>query len=585
MKISDMSNKPGISEDVVNKLNGIPASTGIGAGKPWILPRTGATVQPEKITADQTETEILHFNQAVEKIEKQFRQMVDESDDSEIKKIIESQLLVLKDPEFRKAVLHKIEEELFTAVYSIFDALNEYITIFKAADVKWARERTVDIVSIRDQLVMAVQQKEKEEFQIDGAVVFAIEISPTEMISLSRSQISGIVLQKGGLTSHAVILAQSLGIPCVVGVNWTKLNLNQHDVVILDGERGEVIFSPDTVMEQELKERGEKQDKARAEALKWADRPSKTKCGHSFTIRANIEFENELPRLKTHGAEGVGLLRTETILFQTKDFDVQEQITFYKKVIDSADNKSVTIRLFDAGGDKLLDNYETEANPFLGWRGVRMLLDEQKLLEQQIEAILRVSAEYKNLVKIIVPMITTFEEVVGVKAVLKLVSERLLDEGVEVDANIPFGIMVEVPAVALMAEEFAKEVDFFSIGTNDLTQYTLAVDRGNEKISNLFRPSHPAIWKIIKLIKEGADSAGISVSVCGEMASRPEYAACFVGMGITELSMTTNQIPMVKSALCNSEKSDLEKLANRVLNAKTVFETEEILKHWKKQRD
>ncbi len=579
-----MSDKTDLTHEKSKIVNGMPASPGIGAGKPWIFPRKGASVQPEKISDNQTESEITHFNQAVEKIENQFRQMADEADDTEIKKIIESQLLVLHDPELHKSVIRKIKKEHFTAVFSIFDALNEYITMLESADAVWARERTIDIVSIRDQLVMAVQQKEQEEFQLDGSVVFAAELSPTEMISLSRSKISGIVLHKGGLTSHAVILAQSLGIPCVVGVNWSKLNPNQHEHVILDGDQGEVVFSPDSAMQKKIDERGIRQEKVRKEALKWAGLPSETKCGHKFTIRANVEFENELPRIKTHGADGVGLLRTETLLLRAKDFDVKEQIAFYKKVLASADNKPVIIRLFDAGGDKLLDNYETEANPFLGWRGVRMLLDEQKLLEQQVEAIVRVSADYKGEVKIMVPMISTLTEVDRMKDVVESVKEKLIKDGVITDVHIPFGIMVEVPAVAMMANEFAKKVDFFSIGTNDLTQYTLAVDRGNEKISKLFRPSHPAIWRMIKLIKEGADSASIPVSVCGEMASVSEYAACFIGMGINELSMTTNQIPMVKMALRKSELKNLEKLAEDVCSSGSVKETEEIFSNWKKQR-
>lgn len=565
------------------KITGTPASPGVGFGPPWILSGTISNVKPERIPEAEAAAELLHFENAVENLSDQFNELKKESAEKEVGEILESQIMVLKDPELHKAIREKIEEEHYSAVFSIFDSLNEYIKLLDAAQADWAKERTIDVVSIRDQLVAAVQQKEKEEISADGAVVFAVEISPTEMISLSRSDVSGIVLKKAGLTSHAVILAQSLGIPCVVGINWTGLNLKHHQQVVIDGDSGEVILSPSAEDTKNFEDKFTVKKRELEEALMWSDKPSETSCGSKFTIRANVEFENELERLSTHGAEGIGLLRTETLLFKVKDFSIDDQMEFYRKVLVRSNNDPVTIRLFDAGGDKLTEDYDKESNPFLGWRGVRMLLDKPGLLRNQIEAIYRVSGEFPGQVKLLVPMISNIEEIQRVKKTASEVVQNLDSGKVPYDTKLPIGIMVEVPAVALMAKEFAQHADFFSIGTNDLTQYTLAVDRGNERISKMYDPTHPAIWKLISMIKEGADSAGIPVSVCGEMASKPELAACFVGLGIAELSMTTGQIPSVKKLLCNSLKKDLEQLSNSVLSSCSADETTELLQAFKKQ--
>lgn len=565
------------------KITGTPASPGIGFGPPWILPGTISNVKPERIPEEQAAAELQHFNEAVEKLTNQFNELKEISSDKDVEQIIESQVMVLHDPELHKSIRSKIEEEHYSAVFSIFDSLNEYIKILDAAQADWAKERTIDVVSIRDQLVAVVQQTEKEEIIADGAVVFAVEISPTEMINLSRSDVSGIVLKKAGLTSHAVILAQSLGIPCVVGINWTGLNLNQHQRVAIDGDSGKVLLSPSDQVIKHLEKRSQEKEKELQEALAWSGKPSKTACGSSFTLRANIEFANELERLNSHGAEGVGLLRTETLLFREKEFGINAQIEFYRNVLNKSEGDPVTIRLFDAGGDKLTEDFDKESNPFLGWRGVRMLLDKPALLRNQLEAVYRVSGEFPGQVSLLVPMISTIGEIQKVKAVAAEVVQQLDSDRVPYDPKLPIGIMVEVPAVALLAKEFAQHADFFSIGTNDLTQYTLAVDRGNDRISNMYNPAHPAIWKFISLIKEGADSAGIPVTVCGEMASKPELAACFIGLGITELSMTTSQIPSVKKFLCNSQKADLEKLSAAVLESRSSDEITELLQTFKKQ--
>lgn len=571
---------PESSYEVKKRFVGTPASDGIGIGPAWEMPVLESDIKPKKISEEQIESEIGVANQAFTSVSNTFDELKGSATDESAKQIIEAQIQVLSDPVLKQKIEQAIAEKLLDAVYAIYHTLNEYAGRLRDSGVTWARERTIDLLSIRDQLIDSIKKTEREHLDISGSIVLAKEISPADMIRFSNSNIAGIVMRKGGLTSHAVILAQSLNLPCVVGVNWQDYSSYRNQNVMIDGYTGEVMFSADSDEREAFIQRKEKYESELNESLKWVARENKTTCGLPFVIRANIEFLNETPRIKTHGASGIGLLRTETVLFQPGNFDVENQTQFYRQMLEASEGEPVTIRLFDAGGDKVVDEFEQESNPFLGWRGVRMLLDKPELAEQQIEAILRVSGENNGRVKILVPMISQIEEIRKVKIIINKVKEKLEKNGTSFDRNIPLGVMVEVPSVVLMAESIAEEVDFFSIGTNDLTQYTLAVDRGNEHISELYQPMHPAIWRMIKMAKDGADKAGIPVTVCGEMASKPKLAAAFIGMGISELSMTTHSIPKVKALLCRNSMSRLEHLARSILEARTISEVKGIVENW-----
>ncbi len=562
-------------------LSGKPAAPGIGVGTAWLLPEEKKAVRPDKIKKQELEKHIRKFEKARDFLTIEYEKIKDISDDYETAEIIDAQIQVLHDPEVKSSIEKKIRIEKYTAEYSIFSTFNEYIQLLQAAGAKWANERMIDIVSIRDEMIEATREK-KQEFDVrQGQVVFASDISPTNMVKLSHIKIGGIVMKKGGFTSHAVILSQSLGIPCVINANWDRLNLKNDNEVIIDGSTGQVILWPSWKQTDEYRKRRQDEISRNEKSLKWALKANHTICGHPFVLRANVEFLEELPRLDTHGAKGIGLLRTETLLFETEEFNVNDQVQFYKSVALACEDHSVTIRLFDAGGDKIIENNEFESNPFLGWRGVRMLLDKKGLLRKQLEAIYRVSGEFPGKLKILIPMVSRLEEIIAVKQVCKDIQMFLKKESVAFDDKLKIGVMVEVPSIALTAGRISKYCDFFSIGTNDLTQYTLAVDRGNEKISYLFDSFHPAIWKLIKMTKDAADRQGIPVTVCGEMASKPEAAACFLGMGISELSMNTASIPAVKSVLCSHSKIDMEKLASEVIKAETLKEIHELLQPWR----
>ena len=562
-------------------LSGKPAAQGIGIGTVWILPDENKAIRPEKIKKNETEKHIKKFESAREYLTIEYEKIKNIPADYELAEIIDAQIQTLNDPEVKLSIEKKIRVDYYTVEYAIFSTFNEYIQLLQAANAKWANERMIDVVSIRDEMIEATWEKKKDFDVKEGQVVFATDISPTNMVKLSHIKISGIVMKKGGFTSHAVILSQSLGIPCVINANWDRLSLKKGYDVIIDGSTGQVILWPSWKQSEEYRKRRLDGLVRYEKALEWAQKANRTTCGYPFVLRANVEFLEELPRLESHGAKGIGLLRTETLLFEAEEFDVNQQVNFYRNVAKASKNESVTIRLFDAGGDKILENSDFESNPFLGWRGVRMLLDKKDLLKNQLEAIYRVSGEFPGKLKILIPMVSRLEEILAVKKLCKTVQRVLSKKSVHFDEGVKIGVMVEVPSIALTAGRIAKHCDFFSIGTNDLTQYTLAVDRGNERISYLFDSFHPAIWKLIKMTKDAADRHGIPVAICGEMASKPEAAACFLGMGINDLSMNTASLPAVKSVLCSHARNEMEKLSADVLKSEALKEIHELLEPWR----
>ncbi len=564
------------------RLQGTPASPGVGIGPAWILEERKLDVNPETIAVGEIGEELQRFENAFARIEGEFRKLKSDAD-TEVAEIIEAQIQMLRDPELRKSVVRKIEQERYEAAYAIFSTLNEYIHIMESASAAWVNHRTIDMISIRDQLIDAAKERNRRTLAEKGSVVFATEVSPTQMVELSHNEIAGIVMQKGGLTSHAVILAQSLDIPCILGVKWRQAHIRSKDPVVIDGDNGEVLINPGRKENSAFQKKKRQQELQARQALKVASKPHETACGSAFTLRANVEFLEELPKIQSHGAKGVGLLRTEAILFNQSGFDVDSQLEFYRTVIENSGDDPVTIRLFDAGGDKLLENGDSESNPFLGWRGIRMLLDRADLLDSQIEAICRLSGEFPGRVNMLVPMISGVREIIKLKKVVDQIRCKLQIRSIPFDEQLSIGVMIEVPSAALMAGRLAREADFFSIGTNDLTQYTLAVDRGNEKISALYEPYHPAVWQLIRLTKEGADEESIPVAVCGEMASNPEAAACLVGMGITDLSMTTAALPRVKDLLCRHSLAEMKELARKVGAAESPEEVSEILDSFGKE--
>lgn len=562
-------------------LSGKPAAPGIGIGTSRILKTESTGVSPETIGPEAITDNLKKYESATEVLLNEYQALSTMTGDRDAKDILDAQIQILQDPELEKSIRRQIKQDRYSVEYAIFNTFNDYIRLFQTSSVQWANDRIIDVVSIRDELIQATRKKRRDIRVKAGEIIFAEDISPAVMVKISRVEIAGIVIEKGGSTSHVVILSQSLGIPCVINAHWNRYELKKGVAVIIDGTTGQVILNPTPDQKNAYLQRKGDEEQRFERALDWVLQPDQTSCGSDFILRANVEFLEELTKVKEYHAKGIGLLRTETLLFESENFDVNRQIRFYSRILMETENDPVTIRLFDAGGDKLPEDSIPESNPFLGWRGVRMLLDKKDLLRKQLEAIYRVSADYPGRIKILIPMVSRTEEIEKVKAISEEVKSYLKKQTVQLDEKIPIGIMIEVPSIVLHAEHAAELCDFFSLGTNDLTQYTFAVDRGNEQVSGLFDSFHPVIWKLILMTKEAADKKGIPLTICGEMASRPEAAACFVGLGLTDLSMNSASIPKVKSVLCRHSLHEFKQLAESVTTASETETIHGLLERWR----
>ena len=440
------------------------------------------------------------------------------------------------------------------------------------------QQRIVDLENLRDRFIDVICD-DKKSFSIEkGTILVTKELSPTELVSLHANGLSGLVMEKGGITSHAALIAQSLEIPCIVSAkNATSKAFNVKG--ILDGREGILILDPEKEILDKYKIKLEKLKKTQRRLLKNINEPSLTKSGTEFFLSANIEFESELGQLAKYNAKSIGLLRTEGLLFSNK-IGFEDQVRFYESVL-SATEGSVTFRLFDVGGDKLNAKIPEEANPFLGWRGIRMLLDEKDLLETQLKALLICAGKNKGRVKILIPMVSVEEEIFELKKVIATLQKDLSGSGYKIDKEIALGAMIEVPSAALNAENLARHLDFMSIGTNDLTQYTMAVDRGNEKICSLYQQQHPSLWKLIKITAEASLKTNTEIAVCGELAGNVLGACGLVGLGIRNLSMIPNAIPRIKEELISHDDSELKELAESFLAASNTTQIKEIFEDWR----
>ncbi len=559
-------------------IKGRGVGSGIAMGEAMLINSESKTVTPVSIKKEHIKKNKTRFKKAKENLLAELRQMSKDLNEPESAEIIDTQLQIIKDIEIENRVYDIIENKKLSVDFAVYQTFCLFIERLKESGSELFRQRIVDLEDIRDRFVALVSNKKNKRTIKKGAIIVASEISPTDLVSYYENGAAGLVMEKGGVTSHAAIIAKSLGMPCIVSAeNVTKEVKNKADL-ILDADDGLLISEPSSSALKSYKKKIADRKKA---AKEKRTEVFETEDGIPFTLLANIEFEAEVPKVAENGAKGVGLLRTESLLLGHHIRNSrEEQEAFYKQILEGAPG-SLTIRLFDIGGDKTGGRSVKEANPFLGWRGIRLLLDEKKLLRNQLAAILRVSGEYPGRIKILVPMVSVLDEVHEVKEQINKVTKELKSEGVKIDENVPLGLMVEVPSVALSANKFAREVDFMSIGTNDLTQYTMAVDRGNERISTLFQHYHPSVLTLIQMTVKGAKKAGIEVSVCGELAGDEIGAACLFGLGIDELSMLPHSIPKISRVLKSHSKKDFEALAKAALKSSSTQEIEKIYKDWK----
>jgi len=523
-------------------LRGIAASPGIVIGKAYVFQDILLLVEKRNLEEGCAEKEVFRLNQAI-------RQVIDEliEDNFQVSKrtqkreaeIFLTHIAILKDPYFISRVLQDIRENGVNAESALMKQVDEFIRAFRKMDDAYLRERGTDLRDIGRRVIKKLMPRQPPSWASDEkAIIVSSELTPSDTVRLEREKVLGFATESGGKESHAAILARSLGIPAVLGLEGLLSKVTRGDTLIVDGNTGIVIINPPEEVIQNYQDLQRKYESYQADLHGLISLSSETRDGREIRLWANIGGPVDLEYALRFGAHGIGLFRTEMPFLVLRRFlSEEEQFFLYQKVITGASGKEVTIRTLDFGGDKYFEDGEglKEKNPFLGYRSIRVFLRKKDLFKQQLRAILSASAF--GPVKVLFPMVSTIEEVRQIRGLFELTKRELHKEGISFDEGIPFGVMIEVPSAAILANQLAREVDFFSIGTNDLIQYTLAVDRDNDLVNHLYEPLNPAVLRLIQHIVRVANDTGKPVTLCGEMAGTPAYIPLLVGMGLTDLSM------------------------------------------------
>lgn len=565
-------------------LKGIAASPGIEIGKAYVLKEQKVTINRENIADNMVEKEIKRLEEAIAKSKEQLEKIKEKAErelGQDKAEIFGAHLMVLEDPVFLDEIKAKIRETRITAENAVSIVSQNYIEMFNNMEDEYLKERAADVKDVSDRIIKNILGVPIETLAdiSEKVIVIAKDLTPSDTAQMNKQKVLAFATDMGGRTSHTAIMARSLEIPAVVGLVDISGQAAAGDVIIVDGNKGVVYINPD---EKTLKEYEKlKQDyiKYRQELKQLKDLPGETRDrARRVELSANIGTPKDVKGALENGAEGVGLYRTEFLYMDRENLpSEEEQFKAYKEVAESMAPRPIIIRTLDIGGDKKLPYLEMpdELNPFLGWRAIRMCLDRPHILKTQLRAILRAS-HYGNL-KIMYPMVSRAEEIRKANAILEEARQELRAEGIPFDENLEVGIMVEIPSAAVIADILAKEVDFFSIGTNDLIQYTLAVDRMNEHISILYEPLHPAVLRLIKNVIDASHKAGKWTGMCGEMAGDVTAAPILLGMGLDEFSMSASSIPQVKKIIRSLSYDEAKQIAEKALSLEKPEEIREMV--------
>ncbi|MGI6144433.1 MAG: phosphoenolpyruvate--protein phosphotransferase [Clostridia bacterium] len=565
-------------------LKGIAASPGIEIGKAYVVKEETITIDKQVIPAEKVEQEIKRFDDAV-KMSQQQLEIIKEKAEKELgqekAEIFAAHLMVLDDVVFLDEVRGKIRGEFLTADNALAQVSDKYIAMFAGMDDEYLKERAADIKDISERLLKNILGLEMQSLAdiAEEVIVLAHDLTPSDTAQMNKQMVKAFATNMGGRTSHTAIMARSLEIPAVVGLVDATDKAKNGDLVIVDGNKGVIYLNPDEATLADYKKQQEDYRQYVNELKELKDIPGMTKDGERrVELAANIGTPKDCAGALNNGAEGIGLYRTEFLYMDRSALPTEdEQFEAYKEVAEIMAPRPVIIRTLDIGGDKKLPYLDMpqELNPFLGWRAIRLCLDRKDILKTQLKAILR--ASHYGKLRIMYPMISNPEEVRKANAILQEAREELEQAGISYDQNLEVGIMVEIPSAAVIADILAKEVDFFSIGTNDLIQYTIAVDRMNERISHLYEPLHPAVLRLIKNVIDASHRAGKWTGMCGEMAGDTMAAPILLGLGLDEFSMSAVSIPRVKKVIRSLTYAEAKDVAEKALSLEKPEEIKELV--------
>ncbi|HCU9559440.1 TPA: phosphoenolpyruvate--protein phosphotransferase [Staphylococcus aureus] len=568
-------------------IKGIAASDGVAIAKAYLLVEPDLTFDKnEKVT--DVEGEVAKFNSAIEasKVElTKIRNNAEVQLGADKAAIFDAHLLVLDDPELIQPIQDKIKNENANAATALTDVTTQFVTIFESMDNEYMKERAADIRDVSKRVLSHILGVElPNPSMIDESIVIVgNDLTPSDTAQLNKEFVQGFATNIGGRTSHSAIMSRSLEIPAIVGTKSITQEVKQGDMIIVDGLNGDVIVNP---TEDELiayQDKRERYFADKKELQKLRDADTVTVDGVHAELAANIGTPNDLPGVIENGAQGIGLYRTEFLYMGRDQMPTEEeQFEAYKEVLEAMDGKRVVVRTLDIGGDKELSylNLPEEMNPFLGYRAIRLCLAQQDIFRPQLRALLRASVYGK--LNIMFPMVATINEFREAKAILLEEKENLKNEGHDISDDIELGIMVEIPATAALADVFAKEVDFFSIGTNDLIQYTLAADRMSERVSYLYQPYNPSILRLVKQVIEASHKEGKWTGMCGEMAGDETAIPLLLGLGLDEFSMSATSILKARRQINGLSKNEMTELANRAVDCATQEEVIELVNNYVK---
>lgn len=559
-------------------ISGILASPGIAFGKALLLKEDEIVIDRKKISADQVDQEVERFLSGRAKASAQLETIKTKAGETfgeEKEAIFEGHIMLLEDEELEQEIIALIKDKHMTADAAAHEVIEGQASALEELDDEYLKERAADVRDIGKRLlrnILGLKIIDLSAIQ-DEVILVAADLTPSETAQLNLKKVLGFITDAGGRTSHTSIMARSLELPAIVGTGSVTSQVKNDDYLILDAVNNQVYVNPTNEVIDKMRAVQEQVASEKAELAKLKDLPAITLDGHQVEVCANIGTVRDVEGAERNGAEGVGLYRTE-FLFMDRDAlpTEEEQFAAYKAVAEAGGSQAVIVRTMDIGGDKELPymNFPKEENPFLGWRAIRIAMDRREILRDQLRAILRASAFGK--LRIMFPMIISVEEVRALRKEIEIYKQELRDEGKAFDESIEIGVMVETPAAATIARHLAKEVDFFSIGTNDLTQYTLAVDRGNDMISHLYQPMSPSVLNLIKQVIDASHAEGKWTGMCGELAGDERATLLLLGMGLDEFSMSAISIPRIKKIIRNTNFEDAKVLAEQALAQPTTDE-------------